>query len=128
MINSRVLDLGLNFLIPHTTSLRICPTMPAVYDDIAGISIGVKQSPVLSGPKNWIPGGTLVEGRRVTVTAFTDGVVTADGNAVFWTLVDDKNHYLLAANALHLPKTFVAGNSFSLEDFDIVIPFDVSVA
>lgn len=128
MINSRVLDNGLNFLVLHTTSLHICPTMPAGYGDIAGTSIGVKQFPVLSGPKNWVPGGTLVEGRRVTITTFTDGVVTADGNAVFWVLVDDKNHYLFAANALYLPKTFVAGNSFSLEDFDIVIPSDASVA
>lgn len=123
MIDHRILDYGLQVLILETTALHICQNLPSSYVDVgAGNSLGVKLTPTVVGPQNWSLNGS-VEGRKVTVQAFMDGIINAEGQVSFWALVDDNGSRLLAAFALSAPKNVVVGNTFSLEAIEIAIPF-----
>jgi hypothetical protein len=121
MLNDRVFDHGLTALILEVTALYICDVQPADYTEATvDKSYGVKSSPFVAGPQI----SDVTPGRKVVVQAFTDGVITRDGTVGFWALVDDTNQRLLASAALSAPKDIVMGNTFSLPDFDIVLPYE----
>jgi hypothetical protein len=121
MINDRILDYGLTALILEVTALYICDVQPANYTEATvDKSYGAKSSPVVAGPQI----SNTTPGRKVVVQAFTDGAITKDGTVGFWALVDDTNQRLLASAALSVPKPVVTGNTFSLPDFDIVLPYE----
>lgn len=119
MISDRVLDLGLMVLVVDTTALHICGSLPVDYAQVSESSLGVKSAPIVAGPQNWTSGG-----RRVTVQAFSDGLVQSNGQATHWAIVDDTNERLLAAFTLLVPKNVTTPNNFSLPDFDIAIPYE----
>jgi hypothetical protein len=117
-IADRVLDLGLNVLDTEANRLDICSSEPAAYAAATGsASLGNKTSLSIGAPAARAPSG-----RRVTIAAITDGIVTATGTATHWAITDTANSRLLATGSLSASQVVTNGNTFTLGAFDIGIP------
>jgi hypothetical protein len=84
---------------------------------ITTYALGVKATPTVSAPADRTGGG-----REVTISAITDGTVSATGTAGFYALVDSSNTRLLAAAPLSATQSVTNGNTFTLTSFKIGIP------
>lgn len=117
-LNDRVLDNGLSALTSEVNKLTVCSQEPATYTEAnATYALGAKTSPTVGSP-----GARTPSGRKVTVSAITDGAVSATGTATHWAVVDTVNSRLLAAGALAASQAVTNGNTFTLAAFDIGIP------
>lgn len=116
-LNSLVLDSGLSVIVAGASRLHICSAEPADYAGTLAISLGTKSTPTISAI-----GARTPSGRKVTVSAITNGAVSANGNASHWALVDVANSRLLAAKALDAVLAVNNGDTFTLPAFDIGIP------
>ncbi len=117
-LNDRVLDNGLQALTDEADRLDICSALPATYATAtATFSLGNKLAPAISAPAARSPSG-----RKVTVSAITDGLCTGDGAAAYWALVDTANSRLLAAGPLDAPMAVTNGGPFTLTAFTVGIP------
>jgi hypothetical protein len=116
-LNDRVYDNGLTVLSTEANRLDICSQEPASYAEVATYTLGNKTSPTISSPSDRAGGG-----RKVTISAITDGEVTGTGTASHYAIVDTVNSRLLAAGALSAPQAVTDGNVFTLTAFDIGIP------
>jgi uncharacterized lipoprotein YajG len=117
-INDRVLDTGLAILQNETTALVICSAEPTTFTEAnATYKLGAKASPTVSAP-----GARGGGGRKVTVSAITDGAVSATGTASHFALIDVTNSRLLATKALSASQAVTNGNTFTLTALDIGIP------
>lgn len=118
MLADRVFDNGLTVLDTEVTHLYICSQLPATYTE-AGTTyaLGSKATPTVSAPGDRTGGG-----RKVTVSAITDGAVSANGTATHWALTDNTNSRLLAAGTLSASQAVTSGNPFTLTSFDLGIP------
>ena len=117
-LNDRVYDNGLTVLDTEASHLYINSTQPTTYTEaITTYLLGVKATPSVSAP-----GAKAGGGREVTVSAITDGTVSANGTAGFYSLVDSSNTRLLAAGPLSATQAVTSGNTFTLTSFKIGIP------
>ncbi|RUY11936.1 hypothetical protein EOA25_04660 [Mesorhizobium sp. M2A.F.Ca.ET.040.01.1.1] len=116
-LNPLVLDNGVQYLKDHGNRLHVCSSEPADYAATLTASLGTKNTPTVSVPADRSPSG-----RKVTVSAITDGAVSANGNASHWALVDTVNLRLLAAKALDAVLAVNNGDTWTLPAFDIGIP------
>ncbi|MFO0270405.1 MAG: hypothetical protein ACK52I_17010 [Pseudomonadota bacterium] len=117
-LNDRVFDNGLSVLTSEANKLTICNAEPATYTEAnTTFALGAKLAPTISSPSARTPSG-----RRVTVSAITDGSVSANGTASHYALVDTVNSRLLAANTLSATQVVTSGNTFTLGAFDVGIP------
>ena len=117
-LHDRVFDNGLTVLDTEMDKLYICSAQPTTYTEaITTYALGVKNTPTVSAPADRTGGG-----REVTVSAITDGSVTASGTATHYAGVDSANSRLLAANALSASQAVTSGNTFTLTSFKIGIP------
>ena len=117
-LHDRVFDNGLTVLDTEADKLYICSAQPTTYTEaITTYALGVKNTPTVSAPGDRSGGG-----REVTISAITDGSVTANGTATHYALVDSSNSRLLAANALSASQGVTSGNTFTLTSFKIGIP------
>ena len=117
-LDARVLDRGLEVLVRETTRLLIGPHEPTDYHDAVNTALG-HVVPSVVGPSNYLP-----VGRKVIVLEVIYGRVLYDGDAAFWSLVDDRESALrlLAAGSLAYALDVAAGNAFTLTAFEIAIP------
>jgi len=115
-LNSLVLDNGLSALAA-ANRLHICSAEPADYAGTLTVSLGTKNTPTIGAI-----GARTGGGRKVTVSAITDGAVSANGNASHWALVDTVNSRLLASRVLTATLAVNNGDTFTLPAFDIGIP------
>ena len=114
----RVYDSGLGILNSEVNRLDICSQEPATYTEATSTySLGNKTSPTVSSPADRSGGG-----REVTVSAISDGSVTATGTATHFALVDTNNSRLLVTGALDSSESVTNGNTFTLTEFTIGIP------
>ena len=117
-LGDRVFDSGLTVLDTEANRLDICSTEPTSYAEATSTyTLGNKTSPTISAPADRTGGG-----RKVTVSAITDGSVTGTGTAAYYALVDTGNSRLLATGSLSSSQSVTSGNTFTLESFDIGIP------
>lgn len=122
-LNDRVLDNGLTVLDTEANRLDVCHTEPTTYAQAtATYSVGNKTTLAIGAPAARVPSG-----RKVTIAAFTDGVITATStsaadDAQFWAITDTVNSRLLAAGPLAEAQLVTTGNTFSLQAFDIGNP------
>ena len=117
-LNDRVYDNGLTVLDTEASHLYICSQEPTTYAQASSTyALGVKATPTVSAP-----GARTPNGRKVTVSAITDGTVSANGTATHYALVDSTNSRLLATAALSSSQAVTSGNTFTLTSFDIGIP------
>lgn len=109
-------DAGLNHITANTTVLYICSAQPATYAEATSTyALGSKTTPTFTGP---LAGD--VSGRKITVDAIADGLVSADGLAAYYALVSGTK--LLIADGLNTSQQVTNGNPFSLTAFDIEWP------
>jgi len=116
-LHDDVLDNGLNDLITNVEVLHITSQLVSVYGDVATYTLGNKSAPTVGSLGDRTGGG-----RKVTVSAISDGNVTADGTASHYCLVDVTNSKVKAAGALASSQGVSNGNTFTLTAFDVGIP------
>jgi len=120
-LNSRVLDLGLNVLDTEADKILICSTEPTSFTEAnSTYALGAKAFTV--GAACGSPAAATPNGRKISTTAITDGVVSANGTAAFWAIVDTVNSRLLATSSLNATQVVSIGNGFSMASYDIRIP------
>lgn len=116
-INDYVLDNGLTVLGSDVTALVVCSAMPTTYAEAnATYKLGAKASPTVSAPAD------ATSGRKVTVSAITDGSVSATGAATHFALIDATNSRLLVAQALASQQAVTNGNTFTLGSIEVTFP------
>jgi hypothetical protein len=117
-LHDDVFDNGLNTLTNNTENLYVCSSLPATFAEASSTyKLGTKATPTISAPADRTGGG-----RKVTVSAITDGAVSATGTGGFYALTDDSASKLLAAGDLSATQGLTSGNTFTLTSFDIGIP------
>lgn len=117
-LHSDVYDNGLSVLDTATSTLHICSTQPTTLAEATTTyKLGSKTSLSIGAPQ------AHTTGRKVVVSAISDGSVSATGTAAFFGIVDGTR--LLAAGLLAAPQSVTSGNTFSLAAFDIAIPAPV---
>ena len=115
-LNDLVLDAALDEIQTNTTTLYICSAAPVTYAEASSTyALGNKASPTVG-----TPGDGDTNGRKITISAISDGSVTADGTADYWALTSGS--VLYAAGDLASPQGVSNGNTFTLTSFDIEIP------
>lgn len=120
-LHDNVLDAALNYIKTNVENLYICSQQPTTFAQAATTyAVGVKAAPTFTGPVD------DTSGRKVTVSAITDGSVTATGTAAWVALTDDSASLLLAAQALQASQAVTSGNTFTLTAFKIAIPDPVA--
>jgi hypothetical protein len=117
-LSNNVFDSGLNYLDTNGSHLYITSQEATTYTEaITTYALGNKATPTISAPADRVGGG-----REVTVSAITDGSVTADGTATHYAIVYAGGTELLAAGALSASQSVTNGNTFTLTSFSIGIP------
>jgi hypothetical protein len=113
-----VLDAALSKLDTEANRLDITSQEATTYiEAITTYTLGNKTSLSIGAPEDRTPNG-----RKVTVAAITDGVVTGTATATHWAIVDTSNSRLLATGSLSAGQAVTDGNPFTLAAFDIGIP------
>ena len=117
-INDTVLDQALAYIDNNCENLYICSAQPTTFAEASSTyKLGVKATPSIGSPTN---GDST--GRKVVVSAITDGTVTGTDTATWVALTDDSASLLLCAQALSSSQAVTSGNTFTLTEFDITIP------
>lgn len=117
-LHDDVFDSGLSVLDTLVENLYICSTLPTTFAEASSTyKLGTKATPTVSAPSDRTGGG-----RKVTVSAITDGTVSANGTAGFYALTDDSASKLLAQGDLASTQVVTSGNTFTLTAFDVGIP------
>jgi len=115
-LDDAVLDSGLSALTGISSPvLHICSAEPTNRTEALSLSLGNKAGITIGSPGDRTGGG-----RKVTISAITDGEVTATDEATSWAIIDGSK--LWAANDLAAPQNVTDGNTFTLPAFDIGIP------
>lgn len=118
LLNDRVFDNGLTVLDTEANKITITSQEVTTYTEgNATYALGNSTSLSISVPADRTGGG-----RKVTVSAISDGSVTATGTATHYAILDTVNSRLLAAGSLNASQAVTSGNSFTLTSFDIGIP------
>lgn len=117
-LHNDVYDNGLAPLTTLVENLYICSAMPTNFTEAsATYKLGTKAAPTITGPAAGTP-----DGRKVTVSAITDGTIDANGTAAYYALCDNSASKLLAAGDLAATQAVTTPNVFTLTAFDIRIP------
>lgn len=118
-INDAILDLLLASIDDDTEELHICSQEPTtVTEATTTYGLGNKTPPVIGVPEDRTPNG-----RKVVISAITDGDVTATGTATHWALVKvSATERLIATGDLSASQGVTSGNTFTLTAFDIGVP------
>lgn len=118
-LHDDVFDNGLNVVKNNTENLYLLNADPGLtWANIAAYAVGVKAAPSISSPADRTGGG-----RKVTVSAITDGEVTVtDPAASYFALTDDSATKILVSGDLTAPQAVTDGNVFTLNAFDVGIP------
>lgn len=116
-VNPDILDDGLSELA-DADILHLCSAIPADYAGIAAVTLGNKASPTVSAPQARAVGA----GRRVVITAITDGSETADGSATCVVLADTNTSRLMIVRELPEAYATATGATFKLNEWSIEAP------
>lgn len=117
-LNDRVFDNGLTVLDTEANKITITSSEATTYTEgNATFALGNTTSISIAAPSDRTGGG-----RKVTVSAVTNGSVTANGTATHYAILDTANSRLLATGTLTASQVVTSGNTFTLSAFDIGIP------
>ena len=117
-LNDRVFDNGLSALDTEANKMLVTSQEATTFTE-ANSTYALGNSGSLSiGASSDRTGG----GRKVAVAAISDGVITADGTATHYAIVDTANSRLLVTAALTAGQSVTNGNTFTLATFDVGIP------
>jgi hypothetical protein len=117
-IADRVLDNGLSTLSSEANRVDITSAESTTFAEATSSqTLGNKTSISISAPADRTGGG-----RKVTLSAISDGTVTGTGSATHYAITDTTNSRLLVTGSLTASQSVTSGNTFSLETLDIGIP------
>lgn len=117
-LNDRVFDNGLSILDTEANAVHVTSQEASTYAEaITTYTLGNSTSLSINAPEDRTGGG-----RKVTVTAISDGTITGTGTVTHYALVDTTNTRLLATAALTASQSVTNGNTFTLATFDVGIP------
>jgi len=112
-----VFDKGLEYIDTYVDELHICSQVPTTYAEaITTYSLGSKASPTIGTPVD------ATSGRKVVVSAITDGAVDATNTATHFALVYTGGTELVVTQELASPQAVTDGNPFTTTEFEINIP------
>lgn len=117
-IGDRVLDNGLTVLDTEANAVHVTSQEATTYTEATSTyTLGNSTSVSIGAPSDRTGGG-----RKVTMSAISDGSVTGTGTATHYAIVDTSNSRLLVAGLLTASQSVTSGNTFSLASLDIGIP------
>lgn len=117
-LHDDVFDNGLSVIDTNVENLYILSADPGlIWANIASYKLGDKSGPAIVAPADRTGGG-----RQVTISAITDGSVTATGTATYFALTDDSETKILVSGALGAGASVENGNGFTLTEFEVGIP------
>lgn len=117
-LNDRVFDEGLSVLDLEANVVHVTSAEATDYTEATSTyTLGLSTSLAIGAPADRTGGG-----RKVSVTAVSDGDITGTGTVTHYALVDTVNSRLLATAALTASQSVTNGNTFTLATFDIGIP------
>tara|TARA_R110001592_G_scaffold50252_2_gene155696 strand:- start:2042 stop:2413 length:372 start_codon:yes stop_codon:yes gene_type:complete len=117
-LNDRVFDNGLSILDTEANAVHVTSQEATTYAEaITTYTLGNSTSLSINAPEDRTGGG-----RKVTITAISDGTITGTGTVTHYALVDTTNTRLLATAALTASQSVTNGNTFTLATFDVGIP------
>lgn len=118
-----VYDSGLSYISTNANRLDICSTEPTTYTQATSTyTLGNKTSLSVGSPTNHTP-----DGRKVVVSAITDGTVSASGTASHWAITKTSTSTLIATGSLTSSQAVTSGNTFTLDAINIAIRDATSV-
>lgn len=126
-LNPLVYDSGLSVITAGGNRLDICRSQPVTYvEATTTFTVGNKVGLTITAPQEM----SAPAGRKVTVAAILDGSTTytstsASDDAEYWAISDTVNGRLLAAGLLATADLVMAGDGFTLTEFDIGIPYPI---
>jgi hypothetical protein len=116
-ITDAALDAALA-VVADSSHLYICSQEPTTYAQATTTyALGSKAAPTIGAAADRAPNG-----RKVTVSAITDGSVSGTGTAAYWALVKATGSLLRATGAITSPQTVTSPNTFTLAAFDVGVP------
>tara|TARA_R110000787_G_scaffold284929_2_gene399333 strand:- start:2269 stop:2640 length:372 start_codon:yes stop_codon:yes gene_type:complete len=117
-LNDRVFDEGLSVLDLEADAVHVTSAEATDYTEATSTyTLGLSSSLSIAAPSDRTGGG-----RKVAVSAVSDGDITGTGTVTHYALVDTVNSRLLATAALTASQSVTNGNTFTLATFDIGIP------
>ena len=117
-LDNRVFDNGLTILDTEANVVHVTSAEATTYAQATStLTLGNSTSLAIAAPSERSGGG-----RKVTVSAISDGSITGTGTVTHYALVDTTNTRLLATAALTASQSVTSGNTFTLASFDIGIP------
>ena len=117
-LTDNAMDFGVDYIDDNTEVLHICSAAPTNYANVVAVTLGNKTPPTVGVPENGASSG-----RRVIISAITDGAVTGTGTATHWAIVKDSaTAELLAWQTLSASQAVTSGNTFTLDAISITIP------
>ncbi len=117
-LNDRVFDEGLSVLDLEANAVHVTSAEATDYTEATSTyTLGLSSSLSIAAPSDRTGGG-----RKVAVSAISDGDITGTGTVTHYALVDTVNSRLLATAALTASQSVTNGNTFTLATFDIGIP------
>lgn len=117
-LSDNVLDDGLQYITDNGGALHICSQEPTSYTEATvTYSLGSKTSPTIGSPENGDSSG-----RKVVVSAITDGSVSATGTATHYAIVKTTATTELLATQTVTSQAVTSGNTFTTNALDITIP------
>lgn len=117
-LTDNAMDALLNYIRNNCENLYVCNAEPTTFAQASSTyKIGTKATPTIGAPA---AGDT--SGRKITVSAISDGVVNSADTATWIALTDDSATELLFAKALSSSLALATGSPFTLNAFDIENP------
>lgn len=118
ILANSVHDALLDVIRTTTENIYICSQEPTTFAEASSTyKLGTKASPTIGTPAD---GDT--SGRKITVSAITDGVVNSAGTASHIAFTDDSASSLLYAFALDSTLALATGSPWTTAAFDIENP------
>jgi len=119
IISDFYLDKTIEAIRTDCNQLVLCTQEPTTYTQaFTTYKVATKTSPTITAPADGSPNG-----RRITVSQFTDGTVSGNGTATHFALIDTVNSRLAVVNTLTTSQAVTSGNTFSItSDITIRIP------
>ena len=117
-LHNDVYDDGLQQVTDNANVLHILSADPGVttYANIASYTLGNKSAPTVGAPEDH------TTGRKVAVSAISDGSITGTDTATHVALVDTVNSKILAAQELDATQAVTNGSTFTLDSFYVAFP------
>ena len=117
-VGDRVLDAGLNTLDLEANEVHLNSQEAASYASATSThTLGNATSISISAPADRSGGG-----RKVVLSAISNGTITANGQATHYSIVDSTNSRLLVTGSLTQQQSVTSGNTFSLASLEVAIP------